>query len=170
MPPWICHGSLHWLMPHWEVNAGYHCMSQEGIRLCRDVWGRPGDGSDLRIGQSVFQYGCIVQISPRTKFWGSEPTVLSQNQNRNGIHELSLDPSTRFVGLAMCSVMWPTIAPSHDSPTITPVIDFGKTGGSRPSCNPPRTLYSRVLGSTGSSTVHAQWNPEKSAATRLRSG
>ena len=70
----------------------------------------------------------------------------------------------------MCSVMWPTIAPSQDLPTITPVIDFGKTGGTRPSCNPPRTLYSRVLGSTGSSTVHAQWNPGKSAATRLRSG
>ena len=70
--------------------------------------------------------------------------------------------------IGMCSVMWPTIAPSQDLPTITPVIDFGKTGGTRPSCNPPRTLYSRVLGSTGSSTVHAQWNPGKSAATRLR--
>ena len=36
-------------------------------------------------------------------------------------------------------------------PPITPVIDFGKPGGTQPSCNPPRFLYSRILGSTGSS-------------------
>ena len=51
----------------------------------------------------------------------------------------------------MCSVMWPTIAPSHGLPPITPVIDFGKPGGAQPSCNPPQIPYSRIPGSTGSS-------------------
>ena len=41
------------------------------------------------------------------------------------------------------SVIRPTIAPYHYLPPITPVIDFGKPGGARPSGNPPRLLYSR---------------------------
>ena len=54
--PGICNGSL---LSGASVKAGYHYISQGGLSLCRGVRGRPGDDSDPRIGQHVFQYKLV---------------------------------------------------------------------------------------------------------------
>ena len=91
---------------------------------------------------------CVVKIMG---------VFLSQKRLR-----LRLSQSICGKSLGMCSVMWPTIAPSQILPPITPVIDFGKIGGAQPSCNPPQIPYSRIPGSTGSSTDRINGTQERS--------